>query len=524
MQIEPYLWNDAHQGVQMMMPHYDQRVQVDFKPNKGELQANNTILETSGDDLTMGMNVVYNDTETRLMHFIVNGRDGSNKMDITGHRCIEHCDMPDPDDDDEEKAPLGLWSNPATWTNLPNRIPQEGDDVIIEKQMQIVYDIGESPVFKSIMIEGDLSFQRGMPHLLQSYAIWIRDGETTIGTEEEPFDSTVEIRLHGNNQSPSQINLAPQIPGGAKNLVITGSLKMFGTPRERMTRLIRDAYPGEDFIMVKTGMDLRHGDYLGLPATNTDPHQSETVIVESYDSQSGQVMLVNPLKGYHFGAADSTADDYSGIDMRGEVLVLSSNVNVTASTDENSKTYAYPEPYGCQILVADFFEPFDLSYKSGSIHFDNVAIFNCSQEKTEYAFRFDYAVQNNKTVTNSAISSGKGEGIIMKHSKNIVLDGNVVHDFILYGIKAEKSSFITLNNNIVNGVRPFNEEFPAYTKWDEPNGGIEMSDSKDFLITNNVVASTWSQGYRLPSYACGGSQVNTGNIAHSIAGYGVIVH
>lgn len=112
----------------------------------------------------------------------------------------------------------------------------------------------------------------------------------------------------------------------------------------------------------------------------------------------------------------------------------------------------------------------------------------------------------------------------MKHSKNIVLDGNVVHDFILYGIKAEKSSFITLNNNIVNGVRPFNEEFPAYTLWDEPNGGIEMSDSKDFLITNNIVASTWSQGYRLPSYACGGSQVNTGNIAHSIAGYGVIVH
>jgi hypothetical protein len=43
--------------------------------------------------------------------------------------------------------------------------------------------------------------------------------------------------------------------------------------------------------------------------------------------------------------------------MRGEVLLLSSNVNVTASTDAASMTPAYPRPYGCQILVSDFFEP-----------------------------------------------------------------------------------------------------------------------------------------------------------------------
>jgi len=143
--------------------------------------------------------------------------------------------------------------------------------------------------------------------------------------------------------------------------------------------------------------------------------------------------------------------------MRGEVLLLSSNVNVTASTDEMSRTYAYPEPYGCQILVADFFEPLDLSYRAGSINFDNVAVFNCSQEKTEYAgLRFEYAVQGEKKVTNSAISSGKGEGIIIKNSRNIILDSNVVHDFILYGIKAKASSHITINNNVVNGVKPFN--------------------------------------------------------------------
>lgn len=94
--------------------------------------------------------------------------------------------------------------------------------------------------------------------------------------------------------------------------------------------------------MVTPGLDWANGDKLGLPATNIDPHNSETVIVESYDTNSGLVKLTEPLKGYHFGASKSTGEDYDGIDMRGEVLVLSSNVNITASTDENSITKAYP--------------------------------------------------------------------------------------------------------------------------------------------------------------------------------------
>jgi len=87
-----------------------------------------------------------------------------------------------------------------------------------------------------------------------------------------------------------------------------------------MTRLLRSGHPGQDFLMVDTDLDYQNGDMLGLPATNIDPYNSETVYVESYDSQSGQIMLAAPLKGYHFGASKSTADDYEGIDMRGEVL------------------------------------------------------------------------------------------------------------------------------------------------------------------------------------------------------------
>lgn len=131
---------------------------------------------------------------------------------------------------------------------------------------------------------------------------------------------------------------------------------------------------------------------------------------------------------------------YDGVDMRGEVLLLSSNVNITASTDAASMSAAYPRPYGCQILVSDFFEPEDFTYRFGEINIDNVALFNCSQEATDQAaIKFHYATKGVKRVTNSAISSGLGKGVLIFNSKGVTLDGNVIHDFITWGIHADKS-------------------------------------------------------------------------------------
>ena len=103
-------------------------------------------------------------------------------------------------------------------------------------------------------------------------------------------------------------------------------------------------------------------------------------------------------------------------------------------------TPAYPRPYGCQILVADFFEPSDLTYRYGEINLDNVSVFNCSQEATEFAgIKFHYAKKGTKRVSNSAISSGLGRGIIIQNSNEVTLEGNVVHDFLIHGIKGLES-------------------------------------------------------------------------------------
>lgn len=85
---------------------------------------------------------------------------------------------------------------------------------------------------------------------------------------------------------------------------------------------------------------------------------------------TGVVTLEEPMKGYHFGAYASTAEQYSGIDMRGEVMLLNRDIMITASTDASSTTLAHPQPWPCRVLVADFFEPHDFKYRKGTLDWD----------------------------------------------------------------------------------------------------------------------------------------------------------
>ena len=61
-------------------------------------------------------------------------------------------------------------------------------------------------------------------------------------------------------------------------------------------------------------------------------------------------------------------------------------------------------------------------------------------------------------------------------------------------------------------------------EWTEFNGGIDLGGSSEYVITNNIVASTWHHGFKLPAYKCGETPIHTGNVAHSISGFGLIVH
>ena len=75
-----------------------------------------------------------------------------------------------------------------------------------------------------------------------------------------------------------------------------------------------------------------------------------------------------PLVYYHWGAASSTEDYFNGIDMRGEVLLLTRNVVIQGEDYDH---------WGGQVVVTDMFET-DGTWRKGSLIMDSVQVYNCS--------------------------------------------------------------------------------------------------------------------------------------------------
>ena len=76
---------------------------------------------------------------------------------------------------------------------------------------------------------------------MRAKKIFIRGGELIIGTEEEPFNRTAQITLHG-LMDDETLTLGGTVSGGNKVLATVGDVKMYGLTRSASTRLLVPAY------------------------------------------------------------------------------------------------------------------------------------------------------------------------------------------------------------------------------------------------------------------------------------------
>jgi hypothetical protein len=111
--------------------------------------------------LIQGDNVIYNQTEVREFHFVINGKLMGNRsvLDFEGFRCLVNCDLEEIEEA-EISSDVQPWSLESSWPS--GNVPVEGDDVTIDPEMNILFDLEESPLLKSLTINGRLSFNNSL--------------------------------------------------------------------------------------------------------------------------------------------------------------------------------------------------------------------------------------------------------------------------------------------------------------------------------------------------------------------------
>jgi hypothetical protein len=310
----------------------------------------------------------------------------------------------------------------------------------------MVFDLEESPKYKLIQINGILTFNNESNCHLHAEHIFVRAGELHIGSAEYPYTKEARITLHG-LRNMEAIVYDNAIEAGNKLIANVGVIKMFGQHRQKLARLTAPAPQKAKSFTIETGMDLVYGDRLGLAPTSFSPAASDEVIVNTYNNVTGEVTFNSSLKHYHWGAAESTGSKYNGLDIRGEVVLLSRNIIIAGEDTET---------WGGQVVTSDTLElggDGEMKLRAGQTIMHNVEVYNCSQKNSEKAaVRFESASGMHSHLSGMSIHNGHGWGINVAKSANVKIEDSVVFRFLPIGVAVQTSNNITLHNNILIGV------------------------------------------------------------------------
>lgn len=154
-------WETTDLNTYIMTNFTDVRASVNITDSKGTLIANETYTKKRWDYLVNGDNVVYNETDVREFHFVLNGKEQENRTElvITGHRCIVDCDQADIEEC-EIPDTVVLWSSNSSWPD--ELVPEAGADAEVAPCVNMLFDLDETPLLNLLTVNGRLSFKNDL--------------------------------------------------------------------------------------------------------------------------------------------------------------------------------------------------------------------------------------------------------------------------------------------------------------------------------------------------------------------------
>jgi len=199
--------------------------------------------------------MVLNATDKRLIEFVANGKNELKKVvKMTGLKCLAGDCALELLNGIPIEADFRYWSDVSNWAN--SVLPKEGDYVEIQPGWNMVLDVAETPMLKSLQVNGRLQFiNSGLDIHLRSKQIFVHTGEFLIGNSTHPFTANAKITLGGKQNETDLFLQGGSITVGNKIFATVSNVELFGKKRNRMTRLTKTAYMRDTEILVETGLD-----------------------------------------------------------------------------------------------------------------------------------------------------------------------------------------------------------------------------------------------------------------------------
>lgn len=269
----------------------------------------------------------------------------------------------------------------------------------------------------------------------------------------------------------------------------------------------------EKEIFLEQGLDWVAGDRIYLAPTGHNHLNSDYAELVSYDKVSGKATIKDELKFNHFGDSESTATKLSGIDRRGEVILLTRNVRIEGNDYD---------AWGAQIVTSDSINSAG-TMQSGLLEMSDVELYNVSQRDTyKAAIRFEGALINKHKLHNVVAHKGLGWGLSIKSSANVTITKSSFVGFYMIGMSINSSQDINIDGLNVMDVRSNSSRKSSAGFAIEQEACVAncslfgMYGCKNNVIRNSIAAGCVYAGWVTPGHKCGGPNENfINNVAHS---------
>ena len=359
-----------------------------------------------------------------------------------------------------------LWSDPATWPS--GEVPGAGDTVEIAQGMDVVLDV-DTPVLRSLTIQGKLSFSDESDLELKSDWIYVPGGELEIGTADNP------------HSSQATITLTDLVPGEDINtmgdrgiMLMNGTLNIHGDRGENSwSKLSATAEAGATAIEVLDASGWRVGDEIVLASTDFDPRQAERRTITAINGNS--VSFAQPLEYMHFGEITF------GVDQRGEVGMYTRNIKVQASED------AEESYFGGHIMAM----------AGSEMYVDGVELNRMGQHLTLARYPIHWHVLGEgegQYIKNAAIHDTYNRCVTVHGTNNLQIEENVTYNTVGHCFFIEDG--IETGNRYVRNLGIQTKCHPTLpcepSNLTEQASGSRGQESEHVLLpSDNTVATYW---------------------------------
>jgi hypothetical protein len=250
----------------------------------------------------------------------------------------------------------GPWSAPGTWD--ANRVPKEGDRVLIGRKTRVLYDADSAAVIRYLQVAGVLSFARDRSTTLNVAVITIQATEEYAETgfdchamlKEDKHEPAVDARAAlevGTPQDPiphphtARIRL--HLPAGMDRkdgpgiVCCDGRMDIHGAPLNRTwLKLAKNANPGDTSVVLPEAVTgWRVGDEVLLTGVK---RTYASVRRENPDASSTETRRITKIDGLTLVLDKPLAQEHSGEgEFRCEVANLSRNVIVESADPKGGR-------------------------------------------------------------------------------------------------------------------------------------------------------------------------------------------